>query len=202
MGKSSKKAPEHEQKKPSSGRKPSIGIILLIIILGGIAVFALTRNKQYEPPASQTSNPPPAVQSAPEPQYSPEVQQQQPAQQDSSTQADAEFRVPAYFENPDMAEPLQPILAPSTVPYFAREGYEVAQRKPRLMAQMPCFCYCEKFGHTSLHTCFETTHAIHCDVCLKEALEADRMDSQGMSPQEIREFIIQQYKPRGEHNHS
>jgi Protein of unknown function with PCYCGC motif len=197
MAKSSKK--EQKQERPPS-RKPSFGIILLIIILGGIAVFALSRNKQYEPPANQSSSPAQA-QEAPEPQYSPEVQEQKPAQADPATQAEAHFHVPSYFENPDMAEPLKPVLALDSVPIFARPGYEVAQRKPRLMAQMPCFCYCEKFGHTSLHTCFETDHAIHCDICLKEALEADRMDSQGLSPQEIREFIIQNYKPRGPHNH-
>lgn len=190
-----------EPQKPQSSKKPSFGIIALIIILGGLAVFALTRNKQYEPPAPSTAAPTQA-QKAPEPENSPEVKPEQPAQPDASSDVDAQFHVPAYFENPDMAEPLKPVLDPASVPYFAREGYEAAKRKPRLMSQMPCFCYCEKFGHTSLHTCYETDHAVHCDVCLKEALEADRMDAQGLSPQEIREFIIQTYKPRGQHNHS
>jgi hypothetical protein len=188
-----------EPQKPQPSRKPSLGIIVLIIVLGGIAVFALTRNKQYEPPAS---TPAPTAQKATEPEYSPEVKQDQPAPPDTSNDIDAQFHVPAYFENPDMAEPLNAILDPASVPYFAREGYEAAKRKPRLMSQMPCFCYCEKFGHKSLHTCYETDHAVHCDICLKSALDADRMDSQGLSPQEIREFIIQTYKPRGEHNHS
>jgi len=198
MTKSSKK----EQQKPQSSKRPSFGIIFLIIILGGLAVFALTRNKQYEPPAPQNPESAQQAQKAPEPQYSPEAKQEQPPQPDASSEVDADFHVPAFFENPDMAEPLKAVLEPASVPIFAREGYEAVQRKPRLMSQMPCFCYCEKFGHTSLHTCFETDHAVHCDVCLKEALEADRMDSQGLSPQEIREFIIQTYKPRGQHNHS
>jgi hypothetical protein len=189
-----------EPQKPPPSKKPSLGIIVLIIVLGGIAVFALTRNKQYEPPAPTPA--PTQAQKAPEPEYSPEAKQEQPAQPDASSDVDAQFHIPAFFENPDLAEPLKPILDPASVPYFAREGYEAVKRKPRLMTQMPCFCYCEKFGHKSLHTCYETDHAVHCDVCLKEALEADRMDSQGLSPQEIREFIIQTYKPRGEHNHS
>lgn len=189
-----------ESQKPQPRKKPSLGIIVLIIVLGGIAVFALTRNKQYEPPPSTPA--PTQAQKAPEPEYSPEVKQEQPAPPDASSDLDAQFHVPAYFENPDLGEPLKAILDPASVPYFAREGYEAVKRKPRLMTQMPCFCYCEKFGHKSLHTCYETDHAVHCDVCLKEALEADRMDSQGLSPQEIREFIIQTYKPRGEHNHS
>src|SRR5262245_21231740 len=164
MTKSSKKEPQ----KPQSSKKPSLGIIVLIIILGGIAVFALTRNKQFELPAPTSA--PTQAQKAPEPEYSPEVKQEQPAQPDASSNVDAQFHVPAYFENPDMAEPLKQILDPASVPYFAREGYEAAKRKPRLMSQMPCFCYCEKFGHSSLHTCYETDHAVHCDICLKEAL--------------------------------
>jgi uncharacterized protein with PCYCGC motif len=189
-----------EAQKPQPTKKPSLGIIVLIIVLGGIAVFALTRNKQYEPPAPAPV--PSQAQKAPEPEHSSEAKQEEPTQPDASSDLDAEFHVPAYFENPDLAEPLKPVLDPASVPYFAREGYEAVKRKPRLMSQMPCFCYCEKFGHKSLHTCYETDHAVHCDVCLKEALEADRMDSQGLSPQEIREFIIQSYKPRGGHNHS
>jgi Protein of unknown function with PCYCGC motif len=189
-----------EPQKPQPSKKPSLGIIFLIIILGGIAVFALTRNKQYEPPAPTPT--PTQAQKSPEPESSPQAYQQQPAQPDASSDVDAQFHVPTFFENPDMAEPLKPVLDPATVPYFAREGYESVKRKPKLMTQMPCFCYCEKFGHQSLHTCFETDHAVHCDICLKEALEADRMDSQGLSPQEIRQFIIQTYKPSGEHNHS
>src|SRR5262245_37943781 len=173
MAKSSKKEQKHAP--ASTSRMPSFGIILLIIILGGIAVFALTRNKQYEPPSSESSSPVPV-------QKAPEVQEQKPAQPDPAADAEAQFHVPAYLENPDMAEPLKPILDSNGVPIYAREGYQAAQRKPKLMTQMPCFCYCEKFGHTSLHTCFETDHAVHCDVCLKEALDADRMDSQGLAP--------------------
>jgi hypothetical protein len=199
MTKSNKK-----QEKETPQRKPSLGLIALILILGGIAVFALTRNKGYEPPAQeQQTNTPPvqAEQKAPEPQYSTPESTQEVPQQSTQEPMHSEFHVPAYFENPDSAEPLNAILDPSSVPYFAQTGYKIAQRKPKLMAQLPCFCYCEKFGHTSLHTCFETTHAVSCDICLKEAIDADRMDSEGMSPQEIREIIIQEYRSR-EHSHS
>jgi hypothetical protein len=210
---------EKEPEKIAQKSKPSFGLISLILILAGIAVFALTRNKQYEPPQEQREQASvpaqPQEQPAPQettaqestipqestsPQESAVSQQQEP---DHSTDVPIaeQVRIPAFFENPDLAEPLNPVLAPESVPYHAQFGYKAVQRKPRLMAQMPCFCYCDKFGHTSLHTCFETTHAIGCDICLKEAIDADRMDSEGMSPQEIREVIIQQYKEHG-HDHS
>ncbi len=203
MSKSTKKEPARQTEKAARKSKPSFGLIALILILGGIAVFALTRNKQYEPPApvqqEQTSPPVQAQQNEPEPQYS-TSETPQPVPEQHTEQA-AGFHVPAFFENPDLAEPLNAILTPESVPYDAQNGYKIVQRKPRLMAQMPCFCYCEKFGHTSLHTCFETTHAVSCDICLKEAIDADRMDSEGMSPKEIRDVIIQEYQSRG-HNHS
>jgi hypothetical protein len=203
---SSKKEKAKEPEKPAPKGKPSFGLIALILILGGIAVFALTRNKGYEPPAEPQPAPPVQAQEAPPPppqpeQPAPPETPQQAPEQSAADHTHGEFKVPAYFENPDLAEPLQPILPTESVPYFAQAGYEIARRKPKLMTQLPCFCYCEKFGHTSLHTCFETTHAVSCDICLKEAIDADRLDSQGMSPQEIREVIIQEYRTRG-HNHS
>ena len=203
MSKSSKKEKPREPEKTAPKSKPSFGLIAIIFILGGIAVFALTRNKQYEPPAEQQAPPPVQAQESSPPPQQPSAPEQQPQQasQQSADHSHGEFHVPAYFENPDSAEPLKAILPKESVPYFAQAGYEIVRRKPRLIAQMPCFCYCEKFGHTSLHTCFETDHAVSCDICLKEAIDADRMDSEGMSPQEIREIIIQEYKTRG-HSHS
>jgi hypothetical protein len=204
MSKSSSKK-EKEPEKTTGKSKPSFGLIALILILAGIAVCALTRNKQYEPPQEQQEQTsiPAQPQEQPAPSQSTAPQQEEQQQPDYSTEPPvaAQIRVPAFFENPDLAEPLNPVLTPESVPYHAQLGYKVVQRKPRLMTQMPCFCYCDKFGHTSLHTCFETTHAVGCDICLKEAIDADRMDSEGMSPQEIREVIIQQYKERG-HDHS
>lgn len=113
-----------------------------------------------------------------------------------SAQKEPEYRIPAHYENPDEAEPLAATLDPATVPDHAREAYEIARKKPRLLAQLPCFCYCDRMGHKSLHDCYVGVHAQECDVCLREALEADKMDSEGMSPKEIREAIIATHHPR------
>lgn len=113
-----------------------------------------------------------------------------------SAQQQPEYRMPAYYEDPDAAEPLKPTLDPSTVQPHARDAYDVAKRKPRLLAQLPCFCYCDRFGHKSLHDCYVGNHAEECEVCMREALEADQMDNQGMTPQEIRAAIIANHHPR------
>jgi hypothetical protein len=106
-----------------------------------------------------------------------------------------DFEMPPFREDPDAA-PLTATLDPAAVPPAAQQGYIVAQQKPKLLAQMPCFCYCNRFGHTSLHDCFTTNHAQECDICLKEAIEADQMDHMGLSPQEIRAVIVSKYHPK------
>ena len=119
-----------------------------------------------------------------------------------SQQHSEQFHVPAFFENPDLAEPLNAILAPESVPYFAQNGYKIAQRKPRLIdTNFPAFVTAKNLGTFPCTPVLKQTHAVSCDICLNEAIDADRMDSQGMSPQEFREVIIQEYKSRG-HNHS
>jgi hypothetical protein len=109
--------------------------------------------------------------------------------------------MPAYFEDPSSAGILRPTLDPASVEAIARPGYRIAKEKPALLTQMPCFCYCDRFGHSSLYTCFETNHAEQCEVCLSEAVEADQMDRQGMSVEEIRANIIERHHPRN-HSHS
>ena len=39
-------------------------------------------------------------------------------------------------------------------------AYELASKIPVVISQMPCYCYCERIGHGSLHTCFESNHGI------------------------------------------
>lgn len=113
-----------------------------------------------------------------------------------SAQEQSDYRIPAHFENPDEAEPLAPTLDPATVADHARAAYQVALKKPRLLAQLPCFCYCDRFGHKSLHDCYAGHHAEECDICMREAIEADQMDAQGMTPKEIRDAIIASHHPR------
>ncbi len=40
----------------------------------------------------------------------------------------------------------------------ARQAYRIAREIPEILAQMPCFCGCEAFGHENLLDCFVDDH--------------------------------------------
>jgi len=40
----------------------------------------------------------------------------------------------------------------------AKRAYQVAIEIPAILAQMPCFCECEAFGHENLLDCFIDRH--------------------------------------------
>ena len=77
----------------------------------------------------------------------------------------------------------------------ARQAYQVAGEIPQTLAQLPCYCHCDRgMGHKSLHSCFEDDHAAHCAVCVDEALLAYRLEkSEGLTASQVRERIIAQY---------
>ncbi|SRR5713101_3022549 len=72
-----------------------------------------------------------------------------------------------------------------------REAYQTAKEIPGVLAQQPCYCYCQRKGHRGLLDCFKTDHAVSCKICIKESLLARQMHRQGKTPQEIRAAIIQ-----------
>ena len=72
-----------------------------------------------------------------------------------------------------------------------KESYKAAAKGSRVMYQMPCYCHCDQHaGHTSLRSCFETTHGANCGTCMAEALYAYQKSQKGWSPKMIREGII------------
>ena len=100
--------------------------------------------------------------------------------------------IPSYFMTAEAAKPLPETLDPSQ---FANKSvvaaYQAAKKAPEVLAQQPCFCHCDrKMGHRSLLDCFRTRHAAQCDVCVKEAIFADREARNGKSAKQIREEII------------
>jgi len=70
-------------------------------------------------------------------------------------------------------------------------AYELAARIPAVLHQQPCYCYCDRMGHNSLHSCFENTHGAHCDICLKELYYSYQQHQKGMTAAQIRKGIIQ-----------
>lgn len=111
-----------------------------------------------------------------------------------SSPAAVTTQIPAY-QSAEQARSLGPTLEPAQFFGKAREAYQVAKKIPGTLAQLPCYCHCDKsFGHKSLHTCFEDDHASHCAVCVDEALLAYQLQTQEkLTPQQVRDRIVKEY---------
>jgi cytochrome c biogenesis protein CcmG/thiol:disulfide interchange protein DsbE len=103
-------------------------------------------------------------------------------------------RVPAYYKNPDEVKEIPKTLSPDK---FAdpetKAAYVVAQENPKLLLQLPCYCYCDDgLNHKSLLSCYIDEHAAHCDICRKIAIDGNRLQKeQKMSAADIREKLAQ-----------
>ena len=109
----------------------------------------------------------------------------------------AKGRVPAYYTPAAAAAPLPPTLSPEIFTGNQRLAYKVAKDIPQILAQLPCYCHCDRgHGHKSLHSCFESEHGENCGICIGEALMADNLQKRGVSVGEIRKRIIAAYGQR------
>lgn len=72
-----------------------------------------------------------------------------------------------------------------------KKAYVLAARIPNVIYQQPCYCYCDRIGHTSLHSCYESTHAAGCGACMKELYYSYEQTQKHKTPRQIREGIIQ-----------
>jgi hypothetical protein len=104
--------------------------------------------------------------------------------------------VPKYNSAPPKGAKLPPILskaelwdADAKYPYQTH-AYELAAKIPNILHQQPCYCYCERMGHNSLHSCFENTHGARCSTCLKELYYSYQQYQKGKKASEIRDGII------------
>ena len=100
--------------------------------------------------------------------------------------------VPAFYQSEREAQPLPMTMSAKLFsdPRFARV-YEIAERIPAILAQQPCYCYCDRgHGHRSLLDCQRDNHSATCAVCRKEVLLADRMSRMGLTAKEIRAAIV------------
>ena len=104
--------------------------------------------------------------------------------------------VPAYRDPAPSAKELMPILPADQrvgenfkFPYQVH-AYEIATKIPVVISQLPCYCYCERIGHSSLHTCFESNHGAHCGICMKEVYYAYQQNKLKKTPAQIRDGIV------------
>jgi hypothetical protein len=106
--------------------------------------------------------------------------------------------VPAYNAGPPAkGVKLPPILGKEQLwaenaqfPYQTH-AYDLAAKIPAVLHQQPCYCYCDRMGHNSLHSCFETTHGARCSTCLKELYYSYVESKKGKTVSQIRKGIMQ-----------
>jgi Protein of unknown function with PCYCGC motif len=78
---------------------------------------------------------------------------------------------------------------------YQTHAYELAAKIPVVLHQQPCYCYCDRIGHNSLHSCFEGTHGARCSTCLKELYYSYQQHKAGKTATQIRAGIIKgEYK--------
>lgn len=115
----------------------------------------------------------------------------------SSQEDEGENRVPAYNAAPPAkGTKLPAILSKDQLwgdnaqyPYQTH-AYELAAKIPNVIHQQPCYCYCDRMGHNSLHSCFEGTHGAQCGTCLKELYYSYVEHKKGKTAAQIRSGII------------
>ena len=73
---------------------------------------------------------------------------------------------------------------------YQTHAYDLASKIPTVLHQQPCYCYCDRMGHNSLHSCFESTHGAQCTTCLKELYYSYQQKQKGKTSSQIRAGII------------
>jgi len=97
----------------------------------------------------------------------------------------ASTKLPPILTEKQLAD--QGMIAPAQ-----KEAYKAASRASSVVYQMPCYCYCDRnHGHTSLRSCFESTHGAQCSTCMQEALYSYRQSKKGWTAKMIRNGILQ-----------
>jgi Protein of unknown function with PCYCGC motif len=157
--------------------KKIIWLIAGILLVAGLAL-ALINSQERESKSTQST-----VSTGPTRQPS------MPAQL-SPTAA----KIPAHYETAPPLGNMVVTLDPEKFRGKAREAYRAVKDAPQLIAQMPCYCHCDRgMGHKSLYSCFEDDHAANCATCIDEALMAYQLQKRGVSVRQIREQIIAQF---------
>lgn len=117
--------------------------LIVVVVAAALGLSGCSGSEQKTATAPPRANSPPSAHGA-----------QQPAPAESSRP------VPPYYESTGAAKPFPQLMpAERYRDYPAVErAYAVAHRIPGVLAQQPCYCWCNKFGHGSLLDCYASDH--------------------------------------------
>lgn len=125
-------------------------VILIAIGVLVIGSLIISTQRRSEPPLPQ-----PEVSSAPPPAASAPVTSATPV----PASVPDTGRVPHYHQTLADAGPLPAILPAEQFPIpIVAKAYRAAAKIREVLAQQPCYCFCDKMGHGSLVDCFATDH--------------------------------------------
>jgi hypothetical protein len=106
------------------------------------------------------------------------------------SRAEAPAPAPQTVAASDAAQHLRMTLDPNQFVGEVKRAYQIAEHDPALLAQMHCYCGCDRTdGHKNLLDCYRDTHGAHCAICTGEAIEAEKLASQGMPIEKIRDAL-------------
>jgi hypothetical protein len=181
-------------------------------LIAVVAIAVVVLRPRAEPAASAAastatgspaSSATPLADAAPEPGAA--VQTPEP---DAATKA----KVDAVAKlGPHKQQSLPPIpfqgYAPPRPPEVVTAAYQFAAEHPEILSYVPCFCGCERGGHTGNHDCFVKSrapngdvtewdpHGVECTVCIDVANRSRQMYASGASVRDIRAAIEKEFGP-------
>ncbi len=68
---------------------------------------------------------------------------------------------PPFYKSAEAAKPFPRLVQPSRFRGYApvASAYQIAANIAGILAQQPCYCHCDRFGHRSLLDCYASDHA-------------------------------------------
>ena len=115
----------------------------IVALVAAACLSGCSSAEQKTAPAPQPALAPPAAHGSSQPSTAP-----------------APPDIPPFHESAEAAKPFPALVPPERYrdyPVIER-AYRVAHRIPGVVAQQPCYCWCNKVGHTSLLDCFSSDH--------------------------------------------
>ena len=207
MSKPSKKSPPPAEPPAPAARSKTplmiVGVTLAAVVIGA---FMMMQTDRAEPDASAPANA--AATPGTTPANVPAAIPPPPPATD----------VPAIALAPHPQKELPPIDLPAyplgRSPDVIKAAYVFAAEHPEVLTYVPCFCGCERSGHTGNEDCFVKArgangdvvawdpHGMECNVCIDVATQAKQMFSSGASVRDIRAAVEQKWAAQSSQMHT